>query len=126
VNNPAQPVTAPGDVDPNRAPRTLSHEQMQQHQADGLATVLSQRERYRMFVRYDNVWWISDHQGLRRDHRPRAEQQTRPMARTARPRGLVDIATPRPTATPHRTQRESVFWETRRGRSSKPPRATKD
>jgi hypothetical protein len=63
--NHTQPVTTTPnhDLDPNRAPRTMTHEQMRPHQTDGTAVLLTERERHRTLIRYDNVWWIADEDG---------------------------------------------------------------
>ena len=47
-----------------RAPRTITREHMHQHLDNGRATILSTQPRYRMFVRYDNTWWIANADGF--------------------------------------------------------------
>lgn len=64
--NHTQPVTTTPNndvVDPGRPPRTMSHDQMRQHQTDGTAVLLTERERHHTLIRYDNVWWIADQDG---------------------------------------------------------------
>jgi hypothetical protein len=65
MNEYTEPVAITGnDVDPTRAPRHLSHPQMRDHQENRLVTLLSDRARHRLFVRFDGVWWIGGVDGF--------------------------------------------------------------
>ena len=65
MNDQTQPVTPTvHHVDPNRTPRMISHPQMREHQENRQVTLLSDRARHQMFVRYDSVWWIGDRHGF--------------------------------------------------------------
>ena len=65
MNDNPQPVTiAPTDVNPHRTPRFIDHATMRDHQENQRVTLLATRERHRMFVRYDGVWWIGDVSGF--------------------------------------------------------------
>jgi hypothetical protein len=59
---PASAGTATGHGQPAR-PRSVGHHEMREHLQHQRATTLSSHERHRMFVRYDNTWWIADPDG---------------------------------------------------------------
>jgi hypothetical protein len=45
------------------APRTISHTQMTELLQQGHAHMLAPSQRYRIFVRYANTWWIDSRDG---------------------------------------------------------------
>ncbi|MFF5230268.1 hypothetical protein [Dactylosporangium sp. NPDC000521] len=64
MNEQTQPITATSDPAPGPVPRTITHPDMRAHLDSQTATVLSASDRHRIFVRYDNVWWVSDGDGF--------------------------------------------------------------
>jgi hypothetical protein len=57
-----EPTTAhTGDTAPRRTPRTFSHAEIRERTGDAFATLPALRNH--TLIRYDDVWWVADHDG---------------------------------------------------------------
>ncbi|GAB1690735.1 hypothetical protein [Krasilnikovia sp. M28-CT-15] len=62
MNDKPQPVPATTDI-PTTGPRIISRAVMDDHAAAGRVVPLSPADRHRIYVHYDNAWWIADPHG---------------------------------------------------------------